>query len=62
MLICAVQVLKYCMDGFPESLLRVQGWECQFNGGVNAKMGVFEVYSNDSRHLAKVDFLKLFFG
>jgi len=37
-----------------------------FNDGVNAavmaKMGVFEAYSNDSRHLGKVDFLKLLFG
>jgi len=36
-----------------------------FNDGINVaimiKMGIFEAYSNDYKHLGKVDFLKLFF-
>jgi len=36
-----------------------------FNDGVNVaimtKMGVFEAYSNDQKHLGKIDFLKLTF-
>jgi len=36
-----------------------------FNDGVNVavmtKIGVFEAYSNDQKHLGKVDFLKLVF-
>jgi len=36
-----------------------------FNDGINVavmtKIGVFEAYSNDYKHLGKVDFLKLFF-
>jgi len=36
-----------------------------FNDGVNvavmSRSGLFEVYSNDFKHLGKVDFLKLFF-
>ena len=37
-----------------------------FNDGVNLalmmRLGVTEVYSNDQKHLGKVDFLKLVFG
>ncbi|KPV62691.1 MAG: tRNA(fMet)-specific endonuclease VapC [Candidatus Bathyarchaeota archaeon BA1] len=36
-----------------------------FNDGINVavmiRMGVFELYSNDYKHLGKVDFLRLFF-
>jgi hypothetical protein len=36
-----------------------------FNGGVNAAMmmreGISEAYSNDSKHLGKLDFLRLIF-
>jgi predicted nucleic acid-binding protein len=37
-----------------------------FNDGINVavmtRMGIFELYSNDYKHLGKVDFLRLFFG
>lgn len=37
-----------------------------FNDGINialmTKLGIYKVYSNDHKHLGKVDFLNLVFG
>jgi len=40
-------------------------YSIDFNDGINVavmiKIGVFEVYSNDYKHLGKVDFLRLLY-
>ena len=62
----ALEVVGFDQDDLLVGADNMRLYGIDFNDGVNAavmaKMGVFEVYSNDSRHLGKVDFLKLFFG
>ncbi|MBW1933132.1 MAG: type II toxin-antitoxin system VapC family toxin [Deltaproteobacteria bacterium] len=71
LVLCEVSwVLEAMGAGFDEDDLLVGAnnmavYRIDFNDGVNAaimgRLGVTEAYSNDERHLGKVDFLQLIF-
>lgn len=61
----ALEVVSFDEDGLLVGANNVAVYHIDFNDGVNAavmdRMDVTEVYSNDTKHLGKVDFLRLFF-
>lgn len=62
----SLEVVGFDQDDLLVGANNMRLYDIDFNDGVNvavmSRMGVFEAYSSDSKHLGKVDFLKLFFG
>ena len=60
-----IEVVGFDQDELVEGANNMSLYSIDFNDGINiavmAKTGVYEAYSNDYKHLGKVDFLKLFF-
>lgn len=60
-----LEILEFDSDDLIVGSSNVQRYGIDFNNGVNAavmaKAGVTEVYSNDRKHLGKIDFLDLIF-
>ncbi|MFQ5711395.1 MAG: type II toxin-antitoxin system VapC family toxin [Candidatus Geothermarchaeales archaeon] len=61
----ALQVLDFDADDLLVGASNMETYGIDFNDGVNVSMmteaGISEVYSNDEKHLGKIDFLKLIF-
>ncbi|MBS7657166.1 MAG: type II toxin-antitoxin system VapC family toxin [Candidatus Bathyarchaeia archaeon] len=61
----SLKVLSFDVDDLLLGVNYMRAYRVDFNDGVNVAVlernGVFEVYSNDKRHLGKVDFVKLVF-
>ena len=61
----ALEVVSFDEDDLLVGANNMAVYHIDFNDGVNAavmdRMDVTEVYSNDTKHLGKVDFLRLFF-
>jgi predicted nucleic acid-binding protein len=60
-----LEVVEFNEDDLLVGANNMQIYHVDFNDGVNAaimeRLGIKEVYSNDKKHLGKVDFLKIMF-
>ena len=61
----ALNVIEISHDDLLIGASNMATYKVDFNDGVNialmAREGISEIYSNDQKHLGKLDFLKLFF-
>ncbi len=61
----SLKVVGFDADDLLVGASNMQLYGIDFNDGLNVavmtRIGVFEAYSNDVRHLGKIDFLKLIF-
>ena len=61
----ALELVSFDEDDLLVGANNMAVYHIDFNDGVNAavmdRMDVTEVYSNDTKHLGKIDFLRLFF-
>jgi predicted nucleic acid-binding protein len=62
----SLQVVSFDQDDLIAGASNMTAYQIDFNDGVNlsiiTRLGISEVYSNDTRHLGRVDFLNLLFG
>lgn len=62
----SLQVVSFDQEDLIAGASNMTAYQIDFNDGVNlsimTRLGIREVYSNDARHLGKVDFLNLLFG
>ena len=60
-----LEVVKFDVDDLLVGASNMEFYGVDFNDGLNVavmtRIGVSEVYSNDVKHLGKIDFLKLIF-
>ncbi|MBI4257356.1 MAG: type II toxin-antitoxin system VapC family toxin [Thaumarchaeota archaeon] len=62
----SLQVVSFDQEDLISGASNMTAYQIDFNDGVNlslmTRLGIREVYSNDTRHLGRVDFLNLLFG